>query len=50
MVQTNKAASDMTIENADKAFVIPLHNGAYKFWQEQGVKIPESAMPVEDEI
>ena len=50
MIQTNKAASDMTIENADKAFVIPLHNGAYKFWQEQGVEIPERAMPVEDEI
>ncbi len=49
MVQTNKAASDMTIENAEKAFVIPLHNGAYRFWQEQGVEIPKRAMPVEDD-
>ena len=50
MVQTNKAASDMTLENAEKAFVIPLHNGAYKFWQEQGIEIPPQAMPVEDDI
>ena len=49
MLQTNQAASIMTIENASKAFVIPLHKGAYKFWQEQGVKIPERAMPVDDE-
>lgn len=46
MINTNKAASDMTIENAGKAFVIPLHDGAYKFWQEQGVEIPKLAMPV----
>ena len=49
MVQTNKAASDMTIENAEKAFVIPLHNGAFRFWQEKGVEIPKRAMPVEDD-
>ncbi len=43
---TTQAAADMTIENAPKAFVIPLHAGAYKFWSEQGVEIPEHAMPV----
>lgn len=48
MLNTNKAASDMTMENADKAFVIPLHDGAFKFWQEKGVEIPEIAMPVEE--
>lgn len=47
MIQTNQAASDMTIENASKAFLIPLHRGAYKFWKEQGVDIPEHAMPVD---
>ena len=47
MLQTNQAAADMTIENAPKAFVIPLHSGAYKFWSEQGVEIPERAMPVD---
>lgn len=48
MLNTNRAASDMTIENAGMAFVIPLHNGAYKFWQEKDVEIPDIAMPVEE--
>ncbi len=47
MIQTNQAASDMTIENAPKAFLIPLHKGAYRFWKEQGVEIPEEAMPID---
>ena len=47
MLQTNQAAADMTIENGPKAFVIPLHGGAYKFWSEQGVEIPPHAMPVD---
>ncbi len=47
MLQTNQAASVMTIENASKAFVIPLHQGAFKFWDEQEVEIPDRAMPVD---
>lgn len=47
MLQTNQAAADMTIENGPKAFVIPLHRGAYKFWSEQGVEIPAHVMPVD---
>lgn len=47
MLKTNQAAAAMTIENAPRAFVIPLHSGAYKFWSEQGVEIPEHAMPVD---
>ena len=47
MLQTNQAAADMTIENGPKAFVIPLHRGAYKFWSEQDVEIPAHAMPVD---
>ncbi len=47
MLKTNQAAAAMTIENAPKAFVIPLHSGAYKFWSEQGVEIPTHAMPVD---
>ncbi len=47
MLLTNQAAADMTIENASKAFVIPLHRGAHKFWSEQGVEIPAHAMPVD---
>lgn len=47
MLQTNQAAADMTVENGPKAFVIPLHRGAYKFWKEQGADIPEHALPVD---
>lgn len=47
MLQTNQAASVMTLDNASKAFVIPLHKGAYKFWDEKEVEIPKHAMPVD---
>ncbi len=47
MMKTTKAAKDMTIENATKAFVIPLHRGAYRFWGEQGVEIPAAAQPMD---
>ena len=47
MTATQGAAADMTIENSPKAFVTPLHSGAYQFWNEQGVEIPAQAMPVE---
>lgn len=47
MLQTNQAASVMTVENASKAFVIPLHKGAFKFWDEKEVEIPEHALPVD---
>ena len=47
MLLVNQAAADMTIENGPKAFVTPLHRGAYKFWSEQGVEIPTHAMPVD---
>ena len=47
MLQTSLAASDMTIGNASTAFIIPLHKGAYKFWEEKDVEIPERAMPVD---
>ena len=47
MLQINQAAADMTIENGPKAFVIPLHRGAYKFWSEQQVEIPAHAMPMD---
>ena len=44
---TGGAAADLTtVENAPEAFVIPLHSGAYQFWNEQGLTIPAAAMPV----
>ncbi len=47
MLQVNQAAADMTVENGPKAFIIPLHAGAYRFWSEQEVEIPEHAKPVD---
>ncbi len=47
LLSTTQAAADMTIENAPQAFVIPLHDGAYQFWNEQQIEIPKHAMPVE---
>jgi len=41
------AADKTTVENTPKAFVIPLHPGAYQFWHEQGLSIPAHAMPVD---
>ena len=42
------AATDITtVENVPKAFVIPLHLGAYQFWNEQGLSIPAHATPVD---
>ncbi len=47
LLNTTRAARDMKVENAHKAFVIPLHTGAYQFWEAQGVDIPESVKPVD---
>lgn len=44
---TGGASAAMTVENASKAFVIPLHHGAHKFWSEQGAEIPAHAIPVD---
>lgn len=39
-----KVSAQMTRENAFRTMTIPLHAGALKFWQEQGVTIP-AALP-----
>ncbi len=47
LITTTPAAKDMTLENAPKAFVIPLHRGAERFWKERGVEIPEAAQAID---
>ena len=48
LLDATGAATDITtVENVPKAFVIPLHPGAYRFWNEQGLSIPAHAMPVD---
>ena len=45
---TGGAAADITtVENTPEVFVIPLHPGAYQFWNEHGLSIPAGAMPVD---
>ena len=44
---TGGTADMATVKNAPEAFVIPLHPGAYQFWNEQGLSIPAHAMPVD---
>lgn len=39
-------AKHMTYENV-KTLKLPLHLGAYKYYVEQGVEIPEAAMPID---
>lgn len=39
-------ADAMTYENV-QALVIPLHKGAYKYYKEMGVDVPEAAMPID---
>jgi len=40
-------ADQVKIENALLGAAIPLHRGAYKYYRERGLKIPETAMPVD---
>ena len=47
LVTTTPAAKDMTLENAPKAFVIPLHRGADRFWKERGVEAPVAAQVID---
>lgn len=39
-------AESMTYENV-KTLALPLHKGAYKYYKEMGVDIPEAAMPID---
>jgi len=44
LVATHKSLKDVTLEN-QKYLSLPLHPGAYKFYQKKGVPIPDKALP-----
>ncbi|MBI5969041.1 MAG: TAXI family TRAP transporter solute-binding subunit [Deltaproteobacteria bacterium] len=44
LVATHKALKDVTLEN-QKYLALPLHPGAYKFYKEKGVAVPDKALP-----
>jgi len=45
MRNAHTAAREMSIENGIKGASIPLHPGAYRFWKEQGLDIPDNLKP-----
>lgn len=46
LVATFAGAESMKYENV-KTLALPLHKGAYKYYKEKGVEIPEAAMPID---
>ncbi|MGM0901250.1 MAG: TAXI family TRAP transporter solute-binding subunit [Bacillota bacterium] len=47
LVKYHPSAEEITIENAIKGISVPLHPGAVKYFQEQGIEIPDEIMPPE---
>ena len=45
MVSAKKTFKAMTLENNFRGASVPLHEGAYKFWTEQGVEVPDNLKP-----
>lgn len=41
-----KALKNVTLENA-RYIMLPLHKGAYKYYKEKGVRLPEAAKPID---
>jgi TRAP transporter TAXI family solute receptor len=47
LANVHRAATEMSVEGAMVGALIPLHKGAYKFWTEKGIEIPETAKPID---
>ena len=47
MVAAKKTFKAMTLQNNFRGASVPLHKGAYKFWTEQGMKIPDNLKPID---
>lgn len=45
MVTAHSAAREMSIEGGLTGASVPLHPGAYRFWTEQGVTVPDALKP-----
>ena len=45
--QVHKMGAFITLDNALSGLPAPLHRGAYKYYQEKGLKIPENLVPPE---
>ena len=47
MVAAKKTFKAMTLQNNIRGASVPLHKGAYKFWKEEGVKVPDALKPID---
>lgn len=47
MREAHPAAGEMSIESGITGIPVPLHPGAVRFWQEQGIELPENLIPSE---
>lgn len=47
MRDAHPAAGEMSIESGLTGISVPLHPGAYQFWKDQGLEIPEAITPAE---
>lgn len=47
--EIHNSAKDMSLDNALDGLPAPLHIGAYKYFEEQGLEIPEHLIPAEAE-
>ncbi len=45
MREAHPAAGEMTIDSGVAGVPVPLHPGAYQFWQDQGIEIPDNIVP-----
>lgn len=47
MIGVHNSAREMKVETALEGLNTPLHAGAYKYFEEQGLDIPENLKPAE---
>ena len=47
MRQAHKAAKNMSLKHNFMNASRPLHKGAYKFWMEQGIDVPDNLKPID---
>ncbi len=45
LAEAHPVASEVSLEHGLEGILVPLHPGAAKFWQEQGLEIPETIKP-----
>ncbi|MCW3489425.1 TAXI family TRAP transporter solute-binding subunit [Dethiobacter alkaliphilus] len=47
MLQYHDAAQETLAENLDNLYIVPLHPGAIRYYEEQGIEVPDHLLPPE---